>query len=178
MNQEEKEERRMTKADMIRPDTWGCTPLHIAAKNGDLNMLEILLNADIDINVLDNFGNSPLMTAIDCFQQRSAVILLAFGANVNESNGLKETPLHLAVKNCQYRLVKILLLLGADSSVVDRSNRTPMYYAMRITNGQNIISLLSKSPPQSRITQIKAHLQTIKTRIKNKKKKRTFRSWD
>ena len=41
------------------------TPLHYAANNGHLRIVEHLINQKADINALDRFGRTPLRFAIE-----------------------------------------------------------------------------------------------------------------
>ena len=40
------------------------TPLHWAAKNGNLNIIRALLNAKVDVNAQEQYGYSSLLLAV------------------------------------------------------------------------------------------------------------------
>lgn len=46
-------------------DTWGCTPLHYAVKNGNANATRILLSLGADKNIKNEIGKTPLDVASD-----------------------------------------------------------------------------------------------------------------
>jgi len=66
---------------MSRTTTWGVTPLHVAAWNGQLEVARILLDeADVDINDHQFEGVSPLGFAISKGDYALASLLLSRGA--------------------------------------------------------------------------------------------------
>ncbi len=58
----------------------GETPLHYAAYRADIASAKLLLDAGVDINVRNSFGNTPLHKARDA---ESTKLLLDAGADVN-----------------------------------------------------------------------------------------------
>ena len=43
----------------LAPDTYGCTPIHYAAANGNLDTTKFLVGLKDTPNALDNHGNTP-----------------------------------------------------------------------------------------------------------------------
>ena len=43
----------------LAPDTYGCTPIHYAAANGNLDTTKFLVGLIDTPNALDNHGNTP-----------------------------------------------------------------------------------------------------------------------
>jgi len=78
-----------------RPDAFNSL-LHTAAKNGDLRLLEYLLDQQIDINTPHQGGVSPLMTAAE--QGNTVVLerLLKSGADLHASDDQGRTALFYA----------------------------------------------------------------------------------
>jgi len=71
--------------------------LHLAAMKGDLPQINHLLKKDVDINVLDKFGYTPLDLAITHQQTAAALLLLHHGSLIN--NGAKPLFLALSMQN-------------------------------------------------------------------------------
>ena len=44
----------------LAPDTYGCTPIHYAAANGNLDTTKFLVGLKDTPNALDNHGNTPI----------------------------------------------------------------------------------------------------------------------
>ena len=63
----------------------GCceyTPLHSAAQNGDLEMVQVLLEYGVDVNTKNSFGTTPLFFALysDHSDTRVTRLLIEHGA--------------------------------------------------------------------------------------------------
>ncbi|GAB1605425.1 ankyrin repeat and KH domain-containing protein 1-like isoform X1 [Argonauta hians] len=124
-----------THPDLINDtDKYGDSALHFAVVNGMVDFIKILLDYNAQVNGLNQYGFTPLMTAIvsrdiDSLSQRKEVVnlLLDLGAETNlfEPRG-KRTPLQLAVFTKNVDVVEILLQAGADPNMADRSGRIPL----------------------------------------------------
>jgi len=92
------------------------TPLCLASRRGDDELVEALLDAGADVNGEDAYGRTPLheATATRSAAVGSAAVvkaLIAAGANVNAKTAGGWTPLHAAGSEA---VVKALLAAGAD----------------------------------------------------------------
>lgn len=92
--------------DINSKDSDGKAPLNYAAHNGNINVMNMLLENGADINVKDNLGRTPLHYAVDSGQNDAVNILLESGSDVNVKDNLGRTPIHYAL--CIYA-VKIML---------------------------------------------------------------------
>ena len=57
-----------------------CTPLHMAARRGSLEIAQALLDCGANIEARDSHGDTPLQRAINCRKLQMAELLLARGA--------------------------------------------------------------------------------------------------
>jgi hemoglobin len=57
-----------------------CTPLHMAARRGNLEIAEALLDCGAHIDARDSRGDTPLQRAFNCRKPRMAEMLIARGA--------------------------------------------------------------------------------------------------
>lgn len=103
--------------------------LHIAAYYGNQEAAKLLLTSDVDVNVKNAKGYTPLIMAVLGGHEIIAEMLIADGANVNIEDNYGNTPLHYSVK---YKgLVKILLKNHADPNVLNFVQiRTPLEIAV------------------------------------------------
>lgn len=74
----------------------GLSFLHIAAKTGNLKIVQDIAGTNININVQDNMGNTPLHYAIINGRADIAAFLIDRGADINIKNKNGQTPVHLA----------------------------------------------------------------------------------
>ena len=112
-----------------RRNQKGETPLHTVCKNGNLNKLNKLLEEDdVDIDVQDNFGWTPLHEA--CIHKRFECVklLLEHGAEVNIQSDNNDTPLHDACAKDSADIVKLLLDFGACKTLKNKDGFSPIHY--------------------------------------------------
>jgi ankyrin repeat protein len=63
-----------------RTDAKRCTALHLAARRGNTEVADALLNCGADINARDKTGDTPLQRARNCRKAAVAALLAARGA--------------------------------------------------------------------------------------------------
>ncbi|MGB7065806.1 MAG: ankyrin repeat domain-containing protein, partial [Syntrophobacteria bacterium] len=112
-------------------DEKGNTALIVAAKDGQLEIVEMLLDKGADIEGRDaKFGGTPLIWAAIRGQTETVKLLLGKGADINgveEKNGMSATIL-AAIKG-NNKIIGILLESGADVNGGDKDGRTPLMWA-------------------------------------------------
>jgi ankyrin repeat protein len=77
-------------------DKDGDTPLHFAALNNDMPMIQLLLTNGADVNAVDYQGKTPLLMAVILNRKDAVELLLANGAYVNVWDNDGDTPLSWA----------------------------------------------------------------------------------
>ncbi len=73
-----------------------CTPLHMAARRGNVEVAEALLECGANIEARDSLGETPLRRAVNCGQTGAAALLLAKGADPHSVGSKGLTPLSAA----------------------------------------------------------------------------------
>ena len=119
--------------------------LHEAAANNKASVVKILLNnKNIDINLPNVLGLTPLTHAAKFGHIEIVKILLDAGADIDIRDYRGNTPLIEAIKRGYVYLVKLFIEYGADVNYEDRSGKKPLYYALKIIgNSKNeIVKLL------------------------------------
>jgi ankyrin repeat protein len=86
-------------AGLVGSGGGGLTPLVFAAREGDLESAQLLLDAGAPINQVTEYGWTPLLTAVNNRNYRLAAMLLERGADPNLANKGGWTPLYLATDN-------------------------------------------------------------------------------
>jgi len=84
-------------ADVSRPrGPEEQTPLHMAARRGNIGIAQALLNGGAALEARDKKGETPLRRAVNCGHPEFVSLLLAHGADVNTRDKKGRTPLQAA----------------------------------------------------------------------------------
>ncbi|XP_049803906.1 serine/threonine-protein phosphatase 6 regulatory ankyrin repeat subunit B-like [Schistocerca nitens] len=123
-------------ARVDKTDHNGRTPLRYAARAGNYKVLEVLLDAGGDPNIVDVFGVSLLHTVASTSVANKGIIELSrkiveAGARVDKTDHNGRTPLHDAARAGNYKCVEVLIKAGADVNAVDMDGATPLLMQTR-----------------------------------------------
>ena len=130
--------------------TYGDTPLHLAAKEGDIRLCEELINKYPNLlNAPNEIGNTPISHAITMVnnkedREKLVDLFLSKGANLKIRNEEGETPLHRAATRCVEICKKIL---EKDHSLLHEltyEDETPLHYAIGTFNPPGVVDYLIK----------------------------------
>lgn len=77
---------------MTKWDQFIWTPLHHAAHAGNVEIIELLLEAGAEVDALALNGGTPLMRAIQSSRPSCVEVLIKAGANVNVVNKTGVSP--------------------------------------------------------------------------------------
>ncbi|XP_029294287.1 ankyrin repeat and SOCS box protein 16 isoform X2 [Cottoperca gobio] len=110
------------------------TPLHLAARRGLEEHVELLLSHGADVLATNQEGETPLNAACSSAERPSEAgrylrvvqKLLAEGADPRTAGRKQHTPLHNACANSSPRIVDVLLRHGAKADVANCAGYTPM----------------------------------------------------
>ena len=97
------------------------TPLHVALRQGHVDVAQLLLEHGADIEAQDDDKCTPLLLASQCGDVEVARILLERGADTEARDYMKRTPLLLASEYGHEDVVRVLLEHGADTEARDES---------------------------------------------------------
>ncbi|TYI87475.1 hypothetical protein E1A91_D04G137700v1 [Gossypium mustelinum] len=115
----------------------GYDAFHIAAKQGDLEVLKILMEANLELSMtFDSYNTTALQTAASQGHTEVVKFLLEKGSNVAaiaRNNG--KTALHSAARNGHLEIVKI-----------DKKGQTALHMAVKGHNVE-VVDVLLKSDP-------------------------------
>ena len=120
-------------------------PIHAASWNGHAEIVQMLLDAGAGVDMLDEWGFTPLMTAAEVGDKQIVILLLEAGADVDRATRctycMNETALLIAVQYGHVAVVSELLEAGADKSIELSDGRNALFLA-RMTGNQQIIQML------------------------------------
>ncbi len=142
--------------DINAPSIDGQTPLHVAARMGQIVIVRMLLDNGAAIDAPDRKGHTPIYWAVMTGRTQVAELLvkrgarfdptamlhgvvernvadrdvIAFlvkqGADINGKDAAGDTPLLAATQRGERVLAKLLIARGADVNVRDAQGRTPL----------------------------------------------------
>lgn len=101
-----------------------------AIKKGRINDVKELINAGVNINATNRYGDTPLLLAISEFHEDIAQILINHGADVNIPDPYGNTALTEASMYGYTDIVCLLLDAGADTNSHDADGNTPLMNAV------------------------------------------------
>jgi len=129
-------------AQIHAKDTFGQTPLHIAAYVGNAPLVELLLKKGAHTGSADKNGRNPLHLAAWGNHLKVVEMLLAAGASADHRDSAAFTPLHLAVTKREdtSNTLRALISHGADVNARERSGETPLFYARNIETVKTLIA--------------------------------------
>ncbi|XP_016077958.1 PREDICTED: 85/88 kDa calcium-independent phospholipase A2 [Miniopterus natalensis] len=112
----------------------GCTPLHLACRKGDAEiLLELVQYCQAQMDVTDNNGETAFHYAV---QGDNSQVLQLLGKNssagLNQVNNQGLTPLHLACQMGKQEMVHVLLLCSARCNVMGPRGY-PIHTAMKFS---------------------------------------------
>jgi ankyrin repeat protein len=111
------------------------TPLHSAASNGDLEVVQKLIEYDANINAKNIGWHRHLHFASSKVKGGSVLrLLLKNGAHLNERDIDGSSPLHKASYSGALEVVRLLLEHGADVNAREKDGSTPLCHASSNTS--------------------------------------------
>lgn len=125
-------------------DTFGNTPCHYAAEDGDVIILDVLLrHRSVDPNAQDITGKTPLMKATRNGKLEAVKRLLASGCSVSIRDRNSDTALHFAARHGNTRLLSALILASAgDINMQNAWGHTSLMEAVCYSNKDAAARLL------------------------------------
>lgn len=108
-------------------DEWGCSPLHVAAAQGDETEVEAIVEIGTpDVNACDSWDETPLHFAARAGHVGICETLIASGAGVNASSFCGKTPLIVAAAAGKENACLVLLAHGAHAGDLDEAEVPPL----------------------------------------------------
>eukprot|EP00731_Ephydatia_muelleri_P000532 Em0001g532a len=117
--------------------------LHLGCARGHLDVVHHLCSlTDIDVNLIDSDGCTPLHRAVQSGQGGCVQTLIQRGANTRVQDKQGHTPLHLvAMCSGDVKIATSLLEAGADIEAIDKDGSTALHLAV-VTNHSDLVTSL------------------------------------
>ena len=115
----------------------GQNPLHLAAEQGDIGVVRILLEHGAMVDAVETAaGYTPLHYAAGRGHTDVCELLIRFGADPDALTGNLDSPLHLAVEKGRSGVVGVLLKYHARLDAKNKNGLTPIQLAEHLENGE------------------------------------------
>lgn len=109
------------------------TAMHVAASDGKLKVVEILLQKGGDVNVVDRWSETPLDGALKYKKSDVAEFLVEKGGKTGNIKALTMLLIN-SVNDEDIETIKLILQIGHDANVCDYDKRTPLHIAVAVGN--------------------------------------------
>eukprot|EP00913_Durusdinium_trenchii_P028170 g26413.t1 len=110
-------------------DVTNAPALQLAALHGQMTSVQLLLEADAQVDKADHEGKSPLLVAANKGHLDTVRLLLAHGAEVNRANCNENAPLWVASWKGHLEVVKLLLKANAQCNKMNHNMESPVWVA-------------------------------------------------
>jgi ankyrin repeat protein len=153
-----KNSKRKTRSKNKRGGGVGCSRIEktpdeqlvdIVWRSDNPKKVEKLLQNGANVNVKDNYGNTPLYLASFYGYTATVKILLANGADMEAKDSQGRTALDWASYNGHTEIVTILLANGADTKAKDSHGRTVLDWAIYNDNNEIVKLLINHNVAQT-----------------------------
>jgi len=113
---------RLAAINHINPE--GQAPLHIAAGNGSIALMQAMLHRGAQVDITNDSRQTPLHWAAWNNRPQAVQLLLNQGADISASDYSGNTPLILAAQNNGAAAAQVLLARGADRYASNKDGKT------------------------------------------------------
>ena len=118
-------------ADVNEAQPDGTRAIHWAVYKVDYELIGALIAKKARVDVVNEFGSTPLAEAAKLADARMVKMLLDAGAGVDRADESGQTALMLAIKTGELPIVEMLVKAGANVNAVERfQHQTPLMWAV------------------------------------------------
>ncbi|ORX65884.1 ankyrin [Anaeromyces robustus] len=135
--------------DVNAQDYHGRTALSFAIQSESTDLVEFLLETgQVDMNLPDEFCQTPLMQVCKGKNQEILKLLIAYGANPNiQDNNGKTSLIYLCGNKRYYRdsaIAEYVLENGANPLIKDNNGKSPLIWASQCKKIKMVETLIKK----------------------------------
>lgn len=117
-------------ADVNEAQPDGTRPIHWAVYRFDYDLMDALIAKKAKVDVINEFGSTPLAEATKQGNARMVKMLLAAGSGTEGANADGQTALMIAIKNGDLPVFNLLIDAGAKVNAVEKvQDQTPLMWA-------------------------------------------------
>ncbi len=123
------------------------TPLHIAAREGHLDAVKLLIEKQADTSLVNNSRQTALMVSVREHQDEQInLVLVNAKTPVNQQDSKGRTAAYFAAQDGLVVTTEALGKAGADFSLTGDDGVTPLIWATRLPNKHGTIDVITQYP--------------------------------
>ena len=130
-------------------DSFGNAPLHLAAKNGNNEVMALLLKSGAELTMRNMDEATPLLVSLNNFSVNTLQTISQLISPSTVHMTSKYTPLHIAAQEGHTELIDMLKAAGADLTVKTEYWETPLQLAVQQHSVYNKPQTLYKLIPNN-----------------------------
>ncbi|XP_018323633.1 ankyrin-3 isoform X2 [Agrilus planipennis] len=151
--------------DINTSNANGLNALHLAAKDGHIEVVRELLKRDAIIDAATKKGNTALHIASLAGQEEVVRLLIQHGASINVQSQNGFTPLYMAAQENHENVVKYLLSKGANQALATEDGFTPLAVAMQ-QGHDKVVAVLLENDTRGKVKLPALHIAAKKDDVK------------
>lgn len=118
--------------------------LHWSVWYGHSEVIIYLIIRGVNLNVQDNYGQTPFLIAVKQRRADIAKLLAKFKADINLADNESMTPLHASAQIKEFNLLKFLIAKNCDINRRNGHGMTPLFLAVIAGDREIVKYLLNK----------------------------------
>ncbi|MGG4095321.1 ankyrin repeat domain-containing protein [Paenibacillus lautus] len=111
------------------------TPLQISCRNGNLDIVKLLIEAGVDKEIKDVAKQSPLSIAVTNNHYDVTKYLVEVGADIYSKGSNNLQPIHFACAHGSRKIIELLLFMGVDINQVDGLKSSLLDFTTNLDGG-------------------------------------------
>ncbi|KAF5296874.1 hypothetical protein FQA39_LY12392 [Lamprigera yunnana] len=131
--------------DVNSCNIFGITSLMLASRNGNVNIIKMLLNAGAFVNAVDDTGLSAFYHCIKSNNQHLIQILNQRGADIDIRDVYGITPLLYSIKKSNWNVTNRLLDIGANPNICSYNGDYPIKLLIQKERTNILKKILTKT---------------------------------
>uniref|UniRef100_A0A336MJP7 CSON002080 protein n=1 Tax=Culicoides sonorensis TaxID=179676 RepID=A0A336MJP7_CULSO len=151
--------------DINTSNANGLNALHLAAKDGHIEIVRELLNRGAKVDNATKKGNTALHISSLAGKLDVIQLLVQHGASVNVQSQNGFTPLYMAAQENHDECVKYLLAKGANPALATEDGFTPLAVAMQ-QGHDKVVAVLLESDAKGKVRLPALHIAAKKDDVK------------
>jgi ankyrin repeat protein len=121
----------------------GITPLHFAARQGYIGLIQFIVDKDADVNLKTASGSTALHEAAMSGNANAMRLLIEKGADVNAQDAKGNSVMHIAIPFASHQAILSLLLEnGANPNLRDEHGESPLHIVIKLNRTPNVLQTL------------------------------------